>query len=175
MLEPIQFHHRVRCQIETKMSEINSLLTSLGLSPENDSQFLTTSSFRRYTSNIKPTSNSIKPTSNSIKSTETTKKQTEKTVKVPRIKRKQEKTTVNRTKKRKKKNDIIEIVEQTTTKTPIRSVARYCPRMNDIKYSLSCEWKDCNLVLESMDAYLDHIDMHLVDDLKISQSKYKLL
>lgn len=63
-------------------------------------------------------------------------------------------------------------MEQTTTKTPIRSVARYCPRMNDIKYSLSCEWKDCNLVLESMDAYLDHIDMHLVDDLKISQTYF---
>lgn len=150
------------------MSEINSLLTSLGLSPENDSQLLTTSSFRRYTSNVKPTPSNPTTSNKPIE-----KKVAEAPPKSERVKRKQD-PTVSRTKKRIKKADVIPTKvhdESSNSKTPVRTVARYCPKSYDTEHRLDCEWKDCSLVLHDMDSYLDHVDMHLLDDLKVNSSK----
>lgn len=41
-------------------------------------------------------------------------------------------------------------------------VMRYCPKVEDIKFELKCEWgTDCHCILTDMDSYLTHIDEHL--------------
>lgn len=56
--------------------------------------------------------------------------------------------------------------EEATTSASIngkKRVARYCPKMDKIKFYLKCEWQSCNSILTTMDSFLDHIDHHLED------------
>jgi hypothetical protein len=154
------------------MSELNSLLTSLGLSPDNEnSQFLTTSSFRRYNSNIKTSKQqpltasvpgpsiplNVHPNQDPLPTTPIINKR----------KRKSEQPT-----KRSTKKQIIaepeppppepsEPAEIRPPKISNRKVARYCPRQTHIAFQLKCEWNDCETVCSNMDDFLDHIDSHL--------------
>lgn len=139
------------------MSEINTWLSSLGLSPENDnSQFLTTSSFRRYNSNNK--TNKL-PTSAPIN----TESQT--SLATPVIKRKKDPNKPPAKKRSKKENDDEKKDKKNNTdsKAPVRKVSRYCPKLNTIVLYLKCEWKCCGSIWNNMDEFLHHIDLHLTE------------
>jgi hypothetical protein len=48
-------------------------------------------------------------------------------------------------------------------------VTRYCPKIDQIKFKLQCEWHNCDYISNDMDDYLKHIDNdHLTDE---SESK----
>lgn len=143
------------------MSDINSLLSSLGLSPENDnSQFLTTSSFRRYNSNIKTNKTVANVTTDSTSSEQLSLK--------PVSKRKREpKKSTQSVKKRAKISSDEPTDPETAPKQPNRKFYRYCPKLEMIQFQLVCEWKECESIWNDMDCFLEHIDLHLEEAEKL--------
>jgi len=150
------------------MSELNSLLTSLGLSPESDnSQFLTTSNFRRYNSNLKTTKQQpcsgssnfsnipVNPSPSSkrkLKSDKSVKKSTK------RLQSDPEPELNHEPPQNEPSTDACSLKVSSS-----RKVARYCPRFDQISFQLKCEWNDCESVWNTMDDFLDHVDSHLKD------------
>ena len=37
-------------------------------------------------------------------------------------------------------------------------VTRYCPKLDNIKFKLQCEWSKCDCISNDMDDFLQHIE-----------------
>ena len=57
-------------------------------------------------------------------------------------------------------------------KPPNKRVQRYCPKWDDMKHNLVCEWSGCGQAAASMDYFLQHVSSHLDEHVSGNSSRF---